>query len=146
MKRFRKILHPTDFSKASDAAFKKAIELARQERAALRLVHVLAPPAVLLEDSFMTAKTWAELTTAGRREAQRRLAPLLAKARKARVRASAAVLEGMVFEEIVREAQRRRADLIVMGTHGRTGVARFFLGSVAARVLALARCPVLTVR
>lgn len=146
MKRFRKILHPTDFSKASDAAFKKAVELARQERAALRLVHVLAPPAVLLEDSFMTAKTWAELTTAGRREAQRRLAPLLAKARKARVRASAAVLEGMVFEEIVREARRRRADLIVMGTHGRTGVARFFLGSVAARVLALARCPVLTVR
>jgi len=146
MKRFRKILHPTDFSKASGAAFKKAVELARQERAALRLVHVLAPPAVLLEDSFMTAKTWAELTTAGRREAQRRLAPLLAKARKARVRASAAVLEGMVFEEIVREAQRRRADLIVMGTHGRTGVARFFLGSVAARVLALARCPVLTVR
>jgi len=51
-----------------------------------------------------------------------------------------------VFEEIVREARRRRADLIVMGTHGRTGVARFFLGSVAARVLALARCPVLTVR
>ncbi len=75
MKRFRKILHPTDFSKASGAAFKKAVELARQERAALRLVHVLAPPAVLLEDSFMTAKTWAELTTAGRREAQRRLAP-----------------------------------------------------------------------
>ncbi len=146
MKRFRKILHPTDFSKASGAAFKKAVELARHERAALRLVHVLAPPAVLLEDSFMTAKTWAELTTAGRREAQRRLAPLLAKARKARVRASAAVLEGMVFEEIVREARRRRADLIVMGTHGRTGVARFFLGSVAARVLALARCPVLTVR
>ena len=146
MKRFRKILHPTDFSKASGAAFKKAVELARQERAALRLVHVLAPPAVLLEDSFMTAKTWAELTVAGRREAQRRLAPLLAKARKARVRASAAVLEGMVFEEIVREARRRRADLIVMGTHGRTGVARFFLGSVAARVLALARCPVLTVR
>ena len=146
MKRFRKILHPTDFSKASGAAFKKAVELARQERAALRLVHVLAPPAVLLEDSFMTAKTWAELTTAGRREAQRRLAPLLAKARKARVRATAAVLEGTPFEEIVREARRRRADLIVMGTHGRTGVARFFLGSVAARVLALARCPVLTVR
>ena len=146
MKRFRKILHPTDFSKASGPAFKQALDLARQERAALRLVHVLMPPAVLLEDSFMTAKTWAELTTAGRREAQRRLAPLLAKARKARVRATAAVLEGTPFEEIVREARRRRADLIVMGTHGRTGVARFFLGSVAARVLALARCPVLTVR
>ncbi len=146
MKRFRKILHPTDFSKASGLALTKALELAKQEHAELRLVHILMPPAVLLEDSFMTAKTWAELTTAGRREAQRRLAPLLAKARKARVRATAAVLEGTPFEEIVREARRRRADLIVMGTHGRTGVARFFLGSVAARVLALAHCPVLTVR
>lgn len=146
MKRFRTILHPTDFSTASGAAFKKAVALARQERAALRLVHVLLPPAVLLEDSFMTAKTWAELTTAGRRQAQRRLRPLLARARKARVRASAAVLEGTAFEEIVREARRRHADLVVMGTHGRTGVARFFLGSVAARVLARARCPVLTVR
>lgn len=146
MKPFRRILHPTDFSKASGSAFKKALELARQERAELRLVHVIAPPAVLLEDSFMTAKTWAEMTTGARRETQRRLRPLLARAKKARVRASAAILEGMVFEEIAREARRRRADLIVMGTHGRTGMARFFLGSVAARVLALARCPVLTVR
>ena len=146
MKPFRRILHPTDFSTASGPAFKQALALAKQGRAELRLVHVLMPPAVLLEDSFMTAKTWAELTTAGRRAAQRRLAPLLAKAKKARVRASAAVLEGIAFEEIVREARRRRADLIVMGTHGRTGVARFFLGSVAARVLALAACPVLTVR
>ena len=146
MKLFRRILHPTDFSKASGLAFKTALELARQERAELRLVYVIAPPAVLLEDSFLTAKTWAEMTSAGRREAQRRLGPLLARAKKAHVRASAAVLEGVAFEEIVREARRRRADLIVVGTHGRTGIARFFLGSVAARVLALARCPVLTVR
>ncbi len=46
----------------------------------------------------------------------------------------------------MREARRRRADLIVMGTHGRTGVARLILGSVASRVLALAACSVLTVR
>ena len=146
MKRFQRILHPTDFSKASGHAFEKAVELAMQERAELRLVHVVMPPAVLLEDSFMTAKTWAELTTGARREAQRRLAPLVAKARRARVRASATVLEGIAFEEIASEARRQRADLVVMGTHGRTGVARFFLGSVAARVLALAPCPVLTVR
>ena len=56
MKLFRRILHPTDFSKASGPAFRKALELAKQERAELRLVHVLMPPAVLLEDSFMTAK------------------------------------------------------------------------------------------
>jgi len=104
------------------------------------------PPAVFPEDSFMTAKTYQTLVAQGRRQAQRRLQPLLARARKARVRASAVALEGFASEEIVREARRRRADLIVMGTHGRTGVARFFIGSVATRVLATAGCPVLTVR
>jgi nucleotide-binding universal stress UspA family protein len=146
MKRFRRILHPTDFSKASRPAFRKALDLARRERAELRLVHVVMPPALFLEDSFMTARTYRDLVDATRRTALRHLAPLLTRAKTARVRARASVLEGIPFEEIVREARRRRADLVVMGTHGRTGVARFFLGSVAARVLALAPCPVLTVR
>jgi len=57
----------------------------------------------------------------------------------------AVVREGLPADEIVAEARRRRADLIVVGTHGRTGLRRFFLGSVAARVVTLARCPVLTV-
>jgi nucleotide-binding universal stress UspA family protein len=56
------------------------------------------------------------------------------------------LLEGVTHEQIVRTAKRQRADVIVMGTHGRTGVARFFLGSVAARAAAMAPCPVLTVR
>jgi nucleotide-binding universal stress UspA family protein len=56
------------------------------------------------------------------------------------------LLEGVAHEQIARAAKRQRADLIVMGTHGRTGMARFFLGSVAARVAATAPCPVLTVR
>ena len=56
------------------------------------------------------------------------------------------VVEGVAHEQITRAAKRLRADLIVMGTHGRTGVARFFVGSVAARVTATAPCPVLTVR
>jgi universal stress protein A len=55
-------------------------------------------------------------------------------------------VEGVAHEQIARIARARRCDLIVMGTHGRTGVARFFLGSVAARVAATAPCPVLTVR
>jgi len=146
MRRGRTILHPTDFSTTSNRAFGTALTLAKRLRAELRLVHVVAPPAVLIEDSFMSRMTYETATTGARRDAERRLRPLLAKARKARVRSSAAVLEGTPFEEIVREARRQRADLIVMGTHGRTGVARFFLGSVTARVLALVRCPVLTTR
>ena len=61
---------------------------------------------------------------------------LLARAKTARVRARGMLLEGVAHEQIVRAAKRQRADMIVMGTHGRTGMARFFLGSVAARVAA----------
>jgi len=78
--------------------------------------------------------------------AQKQMARLLAKARNARVRARGMLVSGVAHEQIVRMAKRQKAAVIVMGTHGRTGVARFFLGSVAARVAATASCPVLTVR
>ena len=57
-----------------------------------------------------------------------------------------ALLEGIAHEQIARAARARRADLIVIGTHGRTGVAKLFLGSVAGRVVSIAHCPVMTVR
>jgi nucleotide-binding universal stress UspA family protein len=56
------------------------------------------------------------------------------------------LLTGTPYEQIVRTLRSRRADLAVIGTHGRTGLARFLVGSVAARVVALSPCPVLTVR
>jgi nucleotide-binding universal stress UspA family protein len=62
------------------------------------------------------------------------------------VRATTLVLEGVAHEQIVRAARSKKADLIVIGTHGRTGLAKLFLGSVASRVVAAAHCPVLTVR
>jgi nucleotide-binding universal stress UspA family protein len=62
------------------------------------------------------------------------------------VRATGLIMEGSPYEVIARAARSRRADVLVLGTHGRTGLSRFFLGSVAARVLASAPCPVLTVR
>ena len=70
----------------------------------------------------------------------------MAQARKNGVRAKGLLLEGIPHDRIVRAARSTRADLIVLGTHGRTGLGRVFLGSVAARVVTLAPCPVLTVR
>ena len=146
MRRFRRILHATDFSTASAPAFARALALARQERAELRLVHVMTPPAMFLEDSYLSARTFRELQSRARRAVEDRLARLLVRARRAGVRAGADVREGLPADEILRAARRRRADLIVVGTHGRSGFARAVLGSVAARVVTLARCPVLTVR
>ena len=146
MKRVRRILHPTDFSRASGAAFLRAVALAKENRAELLLVHVLLPPTPFIGDGYISPKTYEELEASARRGAQRQLAKLLAKAKKATAKVKAVLIEGIPYSRIARVARGKRADLIVMGTHGRTGLSKFFLGSVAERVIATASCPVLTVR
>lgn len=146
MKGVRRILHPTDFSRASGAAFLKAVALAKESRAQLLLVHVLLPPTPFIGDGYISPKTYEELEASARRGAQRELAKVAAKAQKAKARVKAVLLEGVPYDRIARAARSKRADLIVMGTHGRSGLSKFFLGSVAERVIALAPCPVLTVR
>ncbi|MBI3624769.1 MAG: universal stress protein [Candidatus Rokubacteria bacterium] len=146
MKRVRRILHPTDFSRASGAAFLRAVALAKVKRAELLLVHVLLPPTPFIGDGYVSPKTYEELEAAARRGAQRQLAKLAARAKKATAKVKAVLLEGTPYSQIARAARAKRADLIVMGTHGRTGLKKFFLGSVAERVIASASCPVLTVR
>jgi len=145
MTAFRRVLYASDFSKSSAAAFARALAIARANRAELVLVHVLLPPAMFLEESVLSARSLGELREQARRGAADRLASLMARATRRRVRATVVVREGLPADEIVAEARRRRADLIVVGTHGRSGFRRFVLGSIAARVVALARCPVLTV-
>ena len=148
MRQFRRILHPTDFSKASRAAFAKAVTLAGQNRAELLVVHVLPLLTPFIGDgySYVSPKTYETMEAAARRDAQTRLSALLAKARKAKVRVKGALLDGAPYQAIPRTARSKHADLIVMGTHGRTGLSKLFLGSVAERVVSLAPCPVLTVR
>jgi nucleotide-binding universal stress UspA family protein len=141
-----RILHPTDFSKASGPAFARALADARSGRTELLLVHVLAPVIPVAGEGYVSPSVYEQMSESARAWARKQMDRLLARAKTARVRARALILEGVAHEQIVRTAKRQRAGLIVMGTHGRTGVARFFLGSVAARVAATAPCPVLTVR
>jgi nucleotide-binding universal stress UspA family protein len=144
----RRVLHPTDFSKASNAAFQRSLAEARDKRRELVLVHVLAHvvPLAATGEAYLAPSVYEQLAKSARAGAQKQLNRLLVRAKAARVRARGILVEGVAHEQIVRVARRQAADLIVIGTHGRTGVARFFLGSVAARVTATAPCPVLTVR
>ena len=142
----RRILHPSDFSTASAAAFTKALETAKARRAELLLVHVMSSVMPIPGDGYVSPKAYDELVASTRAWAQTQLGARLARARKARIRAKAFLLDGMPHEQIVRFAKSQRADLVVMGTHGRSGLAKLFLGSVAGRVVAAARCPVLTVK
>ncbi len=146
MKRIRHILHPTDFSSASGAAFAKAIELAKTNGSDLALVHVLSPVMPMTADGYVSPKLYDEIAASSRAHATKQLDALVARAKKAGVRAKAVLAEGIAHERINRAARSSRADLIVMGTHGRTGLAKLFLGSVAGRVVSSATCPVMTVR
>jgi universal stress protein A len=146
MSRFRRILHPSDFSRASGNAFSRSVELAKANRAELIIVHVWSPVMPISGDGYIPPKAYDEMVAAARGEAKKHLDALVAKARKAGARAKGLLLEGVPFEVITRAAKAQRADVVVIGTHGRTGLARFFMGSVAERVVGMAPCPVMTVR
>jgi len=142
----KRILHPTDFSPASRPAFAEALEIAKAEGAELLLVHVLAPVVPVAGDGYLPPKVYDDMVNAVRGDAQKRLDALRARAARRGVRARTLLLEGSAHDQIRRAARSHAARMIVMGTHGRGGVARLFLGSVAERVIGVAPCPVLTVR
>lgn len=143
---FRRILHPSDFSAASRPALKTAVETAKTNAAELLIVHVL-PPLPVVPDAYIAATTYDRLQRGHRASGQKQLDRLVANAKTAGARASGILLDvGVPAQQIARLAKSRRVDLIVMGTHGRTGLTRALLGSVATRVIAIAPCPVLTVR
>jgi nucleotide-binding universal stress UspA family protein len=146
MSRIRRVLHPTDFSRASTAAFKRAVEMAKSNRAELLLVHVMVPAVPLMGDGYVSPKVYEDLEAAAQAAAQKQLRKLVEKAKQAGARVKGLLLEGVAHERIAQAARSRKADLVVIGTHGRTGFAKLFLGSVASRVLAVSPCPVLTVR
>jgi len=146
MTRIRRILFATDFSKASTKAFETAVSLAKSNRATLTILHVMAPFTPIMPEQYIGTQTWEEIDLQGHEWTKRELAKLTTKATKAGIRTAELVAEGEPAKQIVRAARSKKADLVVVGTHGRTGFTKFFLGSVAARVVATAQCPVVTVR
>src|SRR5262245_47906903 len=140
------VLHPTNFSSASGRAFSRAIAEAKARKTTLLILHVLAPIVPVVGEGYVSPAAYEEMSAASQAWAQKKLDRAVAKARASRVRARGILRNGTAHERIVSVAKGQHARLIVIGTHGRTGVARFFLGSVAARVAATAPCPVLTVR
>ncbi len=144
MKHFRRVLVATDLTPASTPAVRKAIGLAAENGAELILAHAYQPPSLILE-GYVPPATYDSWDESVQSDARRKMQPWLDDAEKAGVPVRALILTGTPEEAILGAARDCGADLVVMGTHGRTGVSRFFLGSVAARVVAAAPCPVITV-
>jgi universal stress protein A len=131
------ILHPADFSERSDQAFRLACSLARDHGARVILLHVAAPPATAI-GGVMTPEPgghedcWEQLR---RRQPDDPHVPV-----------ERLLAVGSPGEAILRAVRETHCDLVVMGTHGRTGMGRLLMGSVAEEVVRKAPCPVLTVK
>jgi nucleotide-binding universal stress UspA family protein len=142
-----RILVPTDFSAASEAALEYAVTLADRFGASLHLLHVV-------EDPFVGGAFGSELyitsVPAMRAhlvdEAAQRLCRILGQEDRERLKATSEVRVGAPAAAIREAAHVQHCDLVVMGTHGRSGMAHLLLGSVAEKVVRHAPCPVLTVR
>ena len=138
MDTIRRILHPTDFSAPSAAALRIACSLAENYGAELSLLYVWDPQVATGDEghphvpanSLEEALAWLDAIDV----------------RASTVRVFRHLIVGEPVDEIVRQAKEESSDLIVMGTHGRTGLKRLLLGSVAEGVLRRGPCPVLTVR
>jgi nucleotide-binding universal stress UspA family protein len=140
MARPRTILHPTDFSPGSAAAFAYACDLARDSGTRLVVLHVLDAGVPMVAEGVVLPSNLDEL----RETAWRELDAVHPK--DSAIRFERILREGSTVAEILDAAQGLGADLIVMGTHGRTGLGRLLLGSVTEGVLRKAPCPVLTVK
>jgi universal stress protein A len=142
----RRILVPTDFSRYSDVALTYATALAEKFNAELYLLHVVQDLAVFVPDAVAVTPPIAlpveQFATAAREALQR----VVSEHHLERFKVHPEVREGAPFYEIIRFAKEAQIDLIVMGTHGHTGLVHVLLGSVTEKVVRKAPCPVLTVR
>jgi universal stress protein A len=141
----RRILFASDFSPACRPAFLKAMELAQALEAELVIEHSLAP-VVPAEALYEPIADWDAVAKKIQHSTQVELDRLAATARRRGLRVQTVIANGYAAAEILRVARARKVYAIVMGTHGRTGLSRLLVGSVATRVMMAATCPVVTVR
>lgn len=145
MKRFNTILLATDFSDTSRKAAEYALDMARTFEADLLVLHVINEP-VDLRGFYAPHISFEQLEKEIESGATRMLESFCKELFGDYNRFEPALTTGVPFEEILRMAKERAADLIVIGTHGRTGLDHLIFGSTAERVVRSALCPVLTIR
>ena len=139
---FRHILAPVDFEPCSKRALEVAIELALRFESRLTLIHAWDVPAYLYASPYVAPDIWECFGEAAKDQLEAALA-----ATRARVPQAESVLaRGPAGPEVIAAAERLKADLVVVGTHGRRGLSHLFLGSVAEKIVRGSSVPVLTVQ
>lgn len=145
--KIKRILVPVDFSDASLQALDYAVDLAKPMAAELIVLFVVEPAYFAAPaDLYGPSASLGVLLEEQQRFGAEQLARLRRRLEQRRVKCRTLIQTGVAYRDIVEKARKTAADLIVMSTHGRTGLSHALLGSVAEKVVRMAECPVLTVR
>jgi nucleotide-binding universal stress UspA family protein len=142
----KKIVCPTDFSEPAYEVFKIARELATQFSAEMLLVHVVSPLPMMHGGAAPTGFHIPTVLEELQESAKNSLEKIRLEKLPGDIRAQTFVIHGRPAHEIVQLAEKEKADIIVIATHGESGWQRFVFGSVAEKVVRSAECPVLTIR
>ncbi|MFQ5638711.1 MAG: universal stress protein [bacterium] len=146
MNNIKKILVPVDFSENSRMALDWAMSFADKLDAKVVLFHAFEIPDVMKEPAQRHGLLKNDMIGRAKEEVVKELQAFADKYDEDRITVAPEIGEGKPFVEIIKAAKNFDADLIVMGTHGRTGLSHMLIGSVAEKVVRKAPCPVLTVK
>ena len=141
-----KILVPTDFSEYADKALEQGLDIAKQYHAKVFLLHVISAEFLYqAETGFITDEgLWQQIRNSQLAEAKEKLQNQINKFPLAKeVEIVSIIREGIPYEKILEEGKEKGIDLIVIASLGRTGIAKYLIGSVARNVLKGSKCPVL---
>jgi nucleotide-binding universal stress UspA family protein len=140
---YKKILLPTDGSENAQRAVKRGIELAKAVGASVTAVYVIDTSSfVSLPETFV----WENVRDLMEEEGKKSLDHAKKVAQKHSVKAKTLIKEGSPSKEIINTAEEEKSDLIILGTAGRTGLDKFFLGSISEKVLRSAPCAVMVIK
>lgn len=141
------ILVPTDFSDFSDKAVSLAVEIAERTNAKIYLLHVVDKLQQCAIDYCFPAEEMQRIESGSIKEAVKKMQEEVRKiVQSKKIDVTCDVKVGVPYEEILNEQRGRKADLIVIASHGRTGIMKSLIGSVAERVVRGATCPVMVAR
>ena len=141
--KYKKVLFCTDFSKNSDCAFDYAFGIAKRDEAVLYILHIISViPHASYIDNYMTKEYWDKLKVTMREDIDKKYNDQYLSQIKDKTKVKIVTKSGREDEEILKFARKENIDIIVIGTHGRTGIKHVLVGSVAEKIVRRSPIPV----
>ena len=141
--KYKKVLFCTDFSESSDCAFDYAFGIAKRDEAFLYILHIISVnPHASYIDNYMTKDYWDKLKVTMQEDIDKKYNDQYLSQIKDKTKVKIVTKSGREDEEILKFARKEKINIIVIGTHGRTGIEHLFIGSVAEKIIRRSPIPV----